>query len=984
MRGGEKEGIIKDMSESIKYSTESLSKNSVKLPDKIQDKAFLGKDNDGVERRFIVNLASRIKDAKIISNDPKDNTPERRDEARKILNNFFSVNKFEELNNKKQDPSLEKYRQLNAENQVTRFGKAIYLVMNEMGLRNEVIAGSESVEKYFPKEEFGDGLADAVVHCVIDNPKIIGCLAQVDYWKSTIELPDADNYRDFLIKNIDGAIKNIAEEISKNQNVNDIRQSNLAITYLSSLKQEIYRQNEGDKDTDNIVNYLKDHIIFNGDSEVTEKNFEKDNKGNYIDKNFVDFIRNRERCGSELVGIVTGEEFYTVEEIDAVLDKYKSLDSYIRKDGSYGEVANLKKIKSVLGQCLYEAVEKSGNDNYRNTLNSLNTNMVDKFFVPETMKGLGDDILVNIAKNPYIKSQMELIFDLDKDNDFSSDFKINYSDIEKKLELIKKIENISSRFVGNKLMEYQGYSVEALKINGVLQDRIIKLKDAIKEQVEISRGLIIPESEVDQLKVVRELLDYIEKKESPPGSLDIMTQCTQIFEIVHKGGEKVFQSVKDEISFRMNMAFQYFHMRAAGGLLNNRGQSIESAIEECYKNDCIIGKDNLRFVKEGSNGLAIARFFDEIEEINFKNNYEILLQKILNDVDFLKSIKGKEDRSFFENDGVDWNDIDINDSNYVKRTYKQRFLDGGTEYQAKNTYFWADIKSNYSLDMNMARKAIVEKYWKQKIKAEGIYKDDYSLDKGLELSKHFLVATGEESVFNAAFAGHDDFAELILSEAKTVDSLSKMKPGASREAMKEVISFMRTWLRQQTYDDVDVLGPIKFKDINIFKLGEPKSDMYFYYCALLPKKVLIVQNFLMTEMITPKEVNVEVLKKLFDGVDKIVKYGQSVTTKEGTKTKKEIFHDKKNPRYNVPEVQKQLRKIIVKSILEKAATQWTYDWDYSSIDKLHQMVTHLYTTDEKNSKEERFIEENVWNEIYNQSKITAVVGRRLENKNRMK
>ncbi len=296
------------------------------------------------------------------------------------------------------------------------------------------------------------------------------------------------------------------------------------------------------------------------------------------------------------------------------------------------------------------------------------------------------------------------------------------------------------------------------------------------------------------------------------------------------------------------------------------------------------------------------------------------------------------------------------------------------------------MKSNYSLDVNAARKAIVEKYWKEKIKAEGVHKDNYSLNKGLELAKKILIATGEESVFNAAFAGHDDFAELILSEAKTVDSLAKMKPGASREAMKEVISFMRTWLRQLAgdHDGVDVLEPIKFKDIDIFKLNEPKSGIYFYYTALLPKKVIPVQNFLMTEMITPKEVNVEVLKKLYDGIDKIVKYGQSIITKEGTKEKKTVFHDKKDPKYNVPEVKRQLRKIIVKSILEKATTQWTYEWDYSSVDKLKSIVTHLYTTEEKDGKSERFIENDVWNKLYSVSALQKMIEKRTENKNRMK
>ncbi|MFA5749791.1 MAG: hypothetical protein WC895_01025 [Candidatus Shapirobacteria bacterium] len=963
----------------IKFDISKLSGKGDVLPKKTEERAFLGSDNEGLYRRQITRVAGQLDDAKVID----ESTSERETKTAAVLHENFNVYSVRELKDRQQDPNLVSYVRENLKRSEERLAKSVLVSLKNSGVKELDLVSAAAVDEKLPDSL--KGLGEKISLFIITEPTIKKVLEGVDFYRNQFDVADYGEKKDLVL----GQIKMAEKEIMKVAPTKK-REAELALAYLHSLKDEVIKNHEKEHITDEIVTFLDDHIIRKDvtvDENLNLRNLsgvddfeKKPGTDEYKNPETVKWIKDREAKASDLIMICSGGEFTSIEEIDEKLKEGGKLSPYYTiNDGTRGEKEYLEGLKDTFGFCVYETIQDSGVIANKTIFGTLNTNRIDRL-LPLAMEGLSDDVVINAAQDPFLKEQLRRICLLDKDKKFSL-MRINggFSDVATKEQLKRDISSIVTKITGDKRMGTdKEYTSEARRIQTWLLDRNAIYQQLILQQEKLGRyGEIMPTESKERYEMARSLLDTVEASGSPPGSLNIMDQVTKLFNMTQS--EMVEPELKTEIGARLSLSFMYYHMHAAGGLLNNRGQSIEDAHEQAFKEGLLIDKDAMEFfLKTGANGLPVAECWDAIEDMNFGDSYYFLLSEIvgvtvdkkdkkyvltfnqLTEKDgsgkFLLSIKDK---------GLKYLGIkgELSDSDYLKAwTDENRlnFFEGFNKSQNPESIFWGDqsenpMCNNHFTDTNKDRKKIVMEFVLSEIKqkrekinvgkpeADRLLTDQKSLEKGFELAEKLLEATAESSVFNPGFAGHNDFSELILTEANTKDRQKKMKVIGARTAMQDIVSFYTTFPRyiagKEENEIKSVFGPLYTKDIYTDRMNKPKADSYFLYTAILPKKIEPVQAFFMKEDITPKDVlSVEYWKKLYDPISKVINYSQDVLrdSVDRKKTVKIIKENKEGLAYR-------LRLLAVKAIVQMASNRPTTGWDWGSLFALGKLVTNPYT-----------------------------------------
>lgn len=1071
--------------EFIKHDISKLSGRKDALPQSVEDRAVLGSDNEGIYRRQISKLVGEIEDGRVL--DPSN--PDRRTRASGVLKDNFNVATLKDLRDGQQD-SNKAYVRDNLKKYEERLAKAVLISLKKSGMAESDLVSPEKIDQKLPEEL--KGLGEKVSSYVITDTKIKEALAEVDLNRNGLKIDDYDEKKERVLEKI----KVASRDIYKSLNPKNIKQVELAINYLNSLQREVSRNLEKESITDEIISFLDDYVIrkdvtvdkdlnlrnahsgddfeaeMGGGKEIILSNGEK----KYVHQETVDWLKDRERKATELIMVCSGGRFKSIDQIDEKYTEGGILSPYYTNDdGTRGEKEYLVGLKDTLGFCVYETIQNSEVDANKTILGTLNTNRVDRL-LPNAMKGLSDDVVINAAKNPFLREQLKTICLMDKDKKFSL-VAINggFSSILTKEQLKRDINSVVNKILGDKRMGVdREYTSEARRIQKWLLDRNEVYQVLIDRQEKMGRyGEVIPENSKERYEMARTLLDTIEASGSPPGSLNIMDQCTKLFNMTQS--EMVEQELKTEIKARLSLAFMYYHMHAAGGLLNNRGQSIEDAHEKGFQEGLLIDKDAMEFfLKIGANGLPVAECWDAIEELNFgwekgkpvpgnESYYNLLVkmmgvnysfhketQRITLDLVYKNKIDRETGRVVVDKQGniVKINEVDY-ESDITKKVFKPliekdaggidvptaegryllSFREQGMKYlnqrgsltdveylshwtnesryeffkdfnklQNAESFFWGKgaenaMRFNYFTDVNRGRKGMVRDFILNgikekrdmenigKLEADKLTTDIKSLEKGFELTEKLLEATAETSVFNPCFAGHNDFSELILTEANTKDRQKKSKVIGARVAMADIVSFYTTWPRyiagETEAGRKSVFKPLYTEEINTERMDGPKNDSYFLMTAILPKKILPVQAHFMKEDFGAKDIlTVEYWKKLYDPISKIIGYSQDVLCDEATGNNIEKVEKDKNEETS----KYRLRLLAVKAVVQMAE-RYSTNWNWGSLYRLGELVTAKYVTEEDRDGEgfeSSFIEFNdYWSEIYKSPTLKQKMGERL-------
>ncbi len=395
-----------------------------------------------------------------------------------------------------------------------------------------------------------------------------------------------------------------------------------------------------------------------------------------------------------------------------------------------------------------------------------------------------------------------------------------------------------------------------------------------KELAESAERVVIPEDEKSQLKIARGALDYIEDSGLRFGDLLVSRESTMLINL--SSSEIVSPEVKREINARLHLHYLYPLMYGAGGFMDSKIQgSIPNALQRAYDDKSELSMfDMTFFLRDGANGMEVGHFWDELMDINYGGSYKKIVDNILNpsNATFINELLA--DTSFWEKNGID------DPTEYLSKKFGKVSSDSLNE----GSMFFRNEKSNYQYDSDDVRKQIVRKYLVSQMAG-----DKSLLSKGIELADKLIVATGEDATMNAAFAGHNDLAELILTEANIYDRKSKGKTIGSRRAMKSLVSLTPTWLR--AISDEDAIGPIHCKEIDFDKMREPKGSEYYYYTAILMKKTVPYQQTVMEEGVDLKAVlSNPFWKGLYDQINKVAKYPSVIVdAKRGSSPGKEVL-----------------------------------------------------------------------------------------------
>lgn len=1030
--------------EFIKYDVSKLSGKKDVLPQSIGDRVVLGSDNEGLYRRQISKLVGEIEDGKVLDT----TNPDRSTQASKILKDNFNFETLEDLRDAQRDSNRREYTRDILKRSEERLAKAVLISLKKSGMAETDLVSPERIDDRLPEEL--KGLGEKVASFVITDEKIKGALKNVDLYRNGLQIDDYDQKKEL----VSGQIKLAIKEIQGSLNPTNIKQVELASNYLYSLQREVLRNREKESVTDEIVAFLEEHVIRRDvtvDEDLNLRNthdggddFEKipgeytpedyANYRNYRYPETVRWLKERDERASELIKICSGSEFESISQINEKLNEGGPLASrYTREDGTMGDKEYLEGLKDTLGFCFYEAIQDSKVGANIKILGTLHTHRVDRL-LPVSMVGMSDNVVINAARDPFLREQIRSICLLDRDKKFRLlSIHGGFSDIETKKQLQSDITKIVEKITGDRRMGSDtSYTSEASRIRAWLLERNKVYQQLIDRQERIGRGgrEMLPDDKEGRLKYARGLLDYVEDSGYPPGSLSVMDQCTALYQM--QRSEMVEEEIKDEIHARLHLAYMYYHMHAAGGLLNNRNQSIEDAHEQGFKEGMLIDKRTLDWlIKNGANGHPVAECWNAIEDLNFgwengiktkdNDSYFRLLAKMVGiDIDKVRYKNGDRESNILwnessvankpltvdndegkflltmKNNGLKFLGVkgELSDETYLAKwdeianpyevegkriTYRQKFVGDFYKLQNPESFFWGKgaenaMRFNYFTDINVSRKEMVRDLILQRIKEKReLENKDKSeedklttemeiLKKGFELAERLMEATAETSVFNACFAGHNDFSELILTEANTKDRQKKLKVIGARAAISKIVSFYTTWPRyiagNRDSDRRSVFKPLYTEQIKTERMDDPKNDSYFLMAAILPKKILPVQAHFMKEDIGAKDVtSLEYWKKLYDPITKVISYGQDVLV-DPDNQRRTIRVTNENKEY----LSRMLRKMAVGGVLQLARRP-TNELKWGDILKIENIVTTDYTivdTIGAPRNTERFLEVEDW------------------------
>lgn len=539
----------------------------------------------------------------------------------------------------------------------------------------------------------------------------------------------------------------------------------------------------------------------------------------------------------------------TVSELNLFLKEFEVMD-LTERTKHREEYDRAMEYRTLLPQAIYLMVEDGPGWDM-----AISAQDVDDW-LPPALKGLGAEVVGTLVGNEELRGILDEMDQIVANTFFASP--IDVEGYVSRLNLqMQNMLSINS--------DEPGFIDEKSKVGAYLQYKRNQAQVVLEGFSESDR-VIIPVESDRQLEMARKALNYLEDADFRMGDLPVMRETNTLIALLLS--EKVTVEVQKEISARLHLHFLYPLMYNAGGFLNPQlPNSIPNALQSALGGHNELGRvDMLFFLKSDGHGLDVRDMWDEQMKINYKDGYINLINTILNSPSsrkFLEEMKG--DTRFWEKHQLDPNEYLSFEKDCFGVSKKDAMVPG-------SKYFGEEMMT-FQFDSDEIRKEVVKRYVISQSKYKEMNRGD--LSRGFDLAKKLIVATGEDASMNAAFAGHHDLSEIALTEANSRDRQSKGKTIGSDRAIRALPTIATTWLR--AISGKDIRGPLYTKDINVDAIRLPKGSEYFYYTAIMLKKLIPYQQAIMAETFKVSDLlNMDYWKGLYDAVNKVAKYASVV------------------------------------------------------------------------------------------------------------
>jgi hypothetical protein len=554
------------------------------------------------------------------------------------------------------------------------------------------------------------------------------------------------------------------------------------------------------------------------------------------------------------------------------------------------------------------------------------------------------------------------------------------------------IKGIQNWMIQNRVGKNDERRTGAIRIVGMLQMRRNELREVVdgnrgkeNETVEAVHELVnemkkesnkkeedeeqtkLPENAEGQREMARKALDAIEELQYDPWSIEASYYKRALDRLVLMK-DKLDAGVKQEIMARLRLQRIFGFISGSGGWLDMKTDApIERQLLNASKEGGLFTIDDVKFFLKGKGGLSVAMAgaWDEFEKINLgksgrrgvdAGSYNDILVEMAGDAAFLKKMGDK---------GMD-----------VSLTTIAEYIKGGiakAEDYVDKEKMWSDAYQNYYSDANEDRKAMVRAFIAEKILRENIGKigaekrdmTEYEATKGVELAWNFMEASGETSIYNFVFKGHNDLSELNFTKFDTLDRMAKGKTIGALTCLQKITSMSTTWLRYMS--NRTVFSELKAKDVDVEKMAEiSKYSIDYWYSSIVTEKLFALKMMMRSESASPKELlDPATFKKVGEWIDKAAKYpcvildyyGKPIIDRSVGSKDTEDFEGRplvvtdaaKNERA------RRLRFLVVAGWAEQAMSNIDLGWDQASWKTFRDVLTREYSLEEGEERKTSFI-----------------------------
>lgn len=431
---------------------------------------------------------------------------------------------------------------------------------------------------------------------------------------------------------------------------------------------------------------------------------------------------------------------------------------------------------------------------------------------------------------------------------------------------------------------------------------------AEREAAEARKREDVPRTETEQLVLVRGMLERLEASGRHTRDYQLGGIAAQL-----EGWDAaglLESKVGEEVRSRLKLIDCYVYMKKSNGWINapKSGADLESptigaaATLANGNNGHVLDGESIEFfLKTSANGIPVREAWDMYQDINL--NYREWVRK----VEQYKSL------------GVG-------------------SLSGASKLKTAvdNDPSLGTVDISYWTDGNAERRLLVDEYVIELLRGN-MKVDLKTAKKAWELAQKLALATGENSIFNAALTGNDEMAEDLYLRLYRKSRDDKGRPRGPQITLNDIEGVGNSWLRKisELKEAGDRFVPLYARDI---KAEEIKSGDYVYHNSVWwSVKIHPLRDLLLNRQPDPKELlSINFLQTAQDY------FAQADPPGEGG------FQGKKK-----------LKMIWIKGVLDLAASNGDLGWTSADYGKFKRLATRMSL----NTQEKVFVSPESWNEM---------------------
>lgn len=401
--------------------------------------------------------------------------------------------------------------------------------------------------------------------------------------------------------------------------------------------------------------------------------------------------------------------------------------------------------------------------------------------------------------------------------------------------------------VGGKILELsdlveelddRGYE-ELTRVSAYLGVEADKMAERVNERRGEDRMEIPPDKE-GQLVIVRQLLEKVENSQRTTRDIYQGQFSAQLEEIIVM--PEIHPEVAIEVRSRLKLHDCSVLMKKSNGYVE---QPRSGGDPECPTvgmaatlaeglNHALDNESISFFLKSDTNGFPVSEAWDYYQDVNIK--YREILKKI---------------------------------------EKSPRELTDGLKSAVDNDPDLGSIDANYFTDGNFNRKKRVDEYVVGELmKRKKV--DRITAEKAWSMAKKLAIATGENSIFNAALSGNDEMAEDIYLKIYRQGRDEKGRPRGPQIHVDKIVGIGNSFLRQvSNVDPADSTGviPLYSKDVvaepvylsNGKKEGIEEGAYVYHFGILWSAKIHPLRSLLLKRDPDPREtIGIDVLQTAQD------------------------------------------------------------------------------------------------------------------------